>query len=101
MMSFGATPLVVGMFCPKANDWAILISMFVGLLVYTPLKAGPGNTTGTTYYTPFAPDPQWIGLMGRFYALLTQVIITTILCCVNLKKCMPTPEALKINTTSF
>lgn len=95
---FGSTPLMCGLFCPHASDWAVLAGMLSFFLVFLPLQNGPGNNVGTDYFTPFADEPKTIALRSYLWAWFAQVLVTVPLCCVPLGRWFPTPAILRLDT---
>merc|ERR1719230_1883489 len=90
------------MFCPAPSDWAALCGFACAMILFLPLKFEPGigNATGTRNFTHFA-EPQTIYFFARFYALITQFLVTMTLSCVPLKNFAATPSCMRIDTTAF
>jgi len=100
--SFCTTPLLCGLFLPKASDWAILIGFIVGWTTLAVLEIGGwGTEVGTLSFTPFADDPKHIRFKSTIWCFIANVIVAVPLCLIDIGKWLPTPKVLQINSTAY
>merc|ERR1712217_458355 len=102
LLSFCTVPVICGIFLPKASDWAVLAGFCAGWVTFLVLELGEwGKTVGTVSLTPFAENPQHIGMKSGHWAFVANVLVSVPLCCIDIGKWFPTPKSLQINSTAY